>query len=120
MSAWITDRFVIVSQKLASDYFPHEDPIGKHLHVTWRSEDGEDYEIVGVVGDTLYTVKAELRPMIYFPMLSGIPSMTSDAMLVLALQPGCSAARHPDSKADRAARSRSACNESANDGADRW
>jgi putative ABC transport system permease protein len=77
------DRYVIVSQKLARDSFPHEDPIGKHLHVPWRSEKGEDYEVVGVVGDTLYTVKAELRPMIYFPMLSGIPSMTNDAMLVV-------------------------------------
>ena len=77
------DRYVIVSQKLARDSFPHEDPVGKHLHVPWRSEKGEDYEIVGVVGDTLYTVKTELRPMIYFPMLSGIPSMTSDAMLVV-------------------------------------
>jgi predicted permease len=77
------DAYVIISQKLAHDYFPQEDQIGKHLHIPWRSEAGEDYEIVGVVGDTLYTVKDAVRPMMYLPMLSGIPSMTSDAMLVV-------------------------------------
>jgi predicted permease len=77
------DRYVIVSQKLVRDYFPHEDPIGKHLHVRWRTKAGEDYEIAGVVGDTLYSVKAELRPMMYFPILSGIFDRTSDAMLVV-------------------------------------
>lgn len=80
------DRYAVVSQKFVRDYFPHDDPIGKHLHVPWRSEAGEDYEIVGVVGDTLYSVKAELRPMMYFPILSGVQANTSDAMLVVRSQ----------------------------------
>jgi predicted permease len=77
------DKSVIVSQKFVRDYFSEEDPIGKHLRVKWRSEAGEDYEIVGVVGDSLYSVKDQVQAMMYFPMLSGIPDKTNDAMLVV-------------------------------------
>ncbi len=77
------DQYVIISQKLAHDYFPNEDPIGKHLHVSWHTANGENYEIIGVVGDTLYSVKGELRPMMYFPILSGAYMETSDATLAV-------------------------------------
>ena len=77
------DKYVIIDQKFVSDFFPNEDPLGKHLHVKWRSKGGEDYEIIGVVGNTHYALKAELRPTMFFPILSGIPSRTSDATLVL-------------------------------------
>jgi len=30
-------NFVIINQKLASEFFPNEDPLGKHLAVSWRS-----------------------------------------------------------------------------------
>src|SRR5581483_10978263 len=51
---------VIVNRQLVRQYFPGEDPIGKHLRVPAHALAGApgefDYEIVGVVGDTLYQV----------------------------------------------------------------
>lgn len=77
------DRFVIVNRKFVRSFFPNEDPIGKHLHTSWRSSQGEDYEIVGVVGDTPWQVGRPVPEMMWFPILSGIPSSTADAMLVI-------------------------------------
>ena len=74
---------VIVSRQLVRQFFPGEDPIGKHLRVLLHPHRGEpgnaDYEIVGVVGDTLYQVGKEQKPTIYFPMLEGV----SGAMLAV-------------------------------------
>ena len=68
------DRFgrpktVIVSRLLARQYFPGEDPLGKHIHVVPYGN--ADYEIVGVVGDTLYQVGQPAKPTMYFPVLNG-------------------------------------------------
>ncbi len=67
---------VIVSRQLARQYFPGDDPIGKHLHVPAHfhrgAPDDVDYEIVGVVGDTLYQVGQATKPTMYFPMLEGV------------------------------------------------
>jgi len=66
---------VIVSRQLAHQYFFGDNPIGKHLHVPAHFHPGMpndvDYEIVGVVGDTLYQVGKEPRPTMYFPILEG-------------------------------------------------
>ena len=66
---------VIVSGLLAHQYLPGEDPIGKHLHVPAHFHPGMpndvDYEIVGVVGDTLYQVGKDPKPTMYFPILEG-------------------------------------------------
>ncbi|HVU46632.1 MAG TPA: ABC transporter permease [Terracidiphilus sp.] len=66
---------VIVNQQLAQRYFHNEDPIGKHLrvpaHALAGAPDNFDYEIVGVVGDTLYQVGKEPKAAMYFPMLGG-------------------------------------------------
>jgi len=66
---------VIVDRQLVRQYFPDENPLGKHLHVPAHSHQGApndvDYEIVGVVGDTLYQVGKELKPTMYFPILEG-------------------------------------------------
>ena len=66
---------VIVSQQLVRQYFAGEDPIGKHLHVPAHapagSPDDVDYEIVGVVGDTLYQVGKATKAAMYFPILEG-------------------------------------------------
>ena len=74
---------VIVSHQLVRQFFPGEDPIGKHLHVPAHfhpgAPDDVDYEIVGVVGDTLYQVGKEQKPTMYFPMLEGV----ADAMLAV-------------------------------------
>ncbi|NUQ27683.1 MAG: ABC transporter permease [Acidobacteriaceae bacterium] len=69
---------VIVNNQLVRRYFPGEDPIGRHLHVPAHPHDGApgivDYEIVGVVGDTLYQVGKEPKAAMYFPMLEGTGS----------------------------------------------
>jgi len=60
---------VIVSRQLARQYFAGEDPLGKHLAVPlW---DATQYEIVGVVGDTLHQVNKPTEATIYLPELSG-------------------------------------------------
>jgi putative ABC transport system permease protein len=66
---------LIVSRQLVRQYFPGDNPIGKHLHIPARGRAGApdevDYEIVGVVSDTLYQVGKETKATIYFPILEG-------------------------------------------------
>jgi putative ABC transport system permease protein len=62
-------KTVIVSRQLAQQYFRGENPLGKHLHVV--AYGNTDYEVVGVVGDTLYQVGQPGMPTMYFPMLNG-------------------------------------------------
>jgi predicted permease len=76
-------NFVIINQKLAREFFPNEDPLGKHLTVHWRSPSPENYEIIGVVGDTRYLLNEPVRGMMWFPILSGIPGNTADTALVV-------------------------------------
>ena len=75
--------FVIISQKLAKEFFPNEDPLGKHLTVSWLSPSPENFEIIGVVGDTRYLLNEPVRSMMWFPILSGIPGATADTTLVV-------------------------------------
>jgi predicted permease len=75
-------HFVIISKKMEDLYFPGESPLGKHL--TWKwAEKPENFEIVGVVGDTLQNVGAPIRATAYFPILSGIADRTTYATLVV-------------------------------------
>jgi predicted permease len=74
---------VIINQKLAREFFPNEDPLGKHLAVSWRSPTAENLEIVGVVGDTRYLLSEPVRSMMWFPILSGVPGTTSDTAMVV-------------------------------------
>jgi predicted permease len=60
---------IIVSRQLAQQYFLGENPLGKHLHVGAISD--ANYEIVGVVGDTLYQVGKPAEPTMYLPVLRG-------------------------------------------------
>jgi predicted permease len=66
---------VIVSRLLADQYLPGENPIGRTLHVPAHFQPGMpddvDYQIVGVVGDTLYQVGKDPKPTMYFPILEG-------------------------------------------------
>jgi predicted permease len=75
-------KTVIVSHQLAQQYFRGESPLGKHLHVVPRGD--ADYEIVGVVADTLYQVGQPGRPTMYFPVLSGETDEGSLALVVRA------------------------------------
>jgi putative ABC transport system permease protein len=57
---------VIISETLARDLFPNEDPIGRELIISW-GDDAPD-RIIGVVGDIKHTgLDAVLRPMTYWP-----------------------------------------------------
>ena len=67
---------VIVSRLLVQQYLPGENPIGQHLHVPAHFHAGApmskvDFEIVGVVGDTLYQIGKEPKATMYFPLLEG-------------------------------------------------
>jgi putative ABC transport system permease protein len=62
-------KTVIVDRRLAQQYFAGENPLGKHLHVV--AYGNADYQIVGVVADTLYQVGQPLRATMYFPVLNG-------------------------------------------------
>jgi predicted permease len=73
-------KTVIISHQLAQQYFPGENPLGRHLHVPAR--DNSDYEIVGVVADTLYQVGQPGMATMYFPVLNG----ESDVGLTLAVR----------------------------------
>jgi putative ABC transport system permease protein len=54
----------VISQAAARAFFPGEDPIGKHL-----SEDsGDAVEVVGVAGDTRWTVSESPQPTMYWPI----------------------------------------------------
>ena len=73
-------KTIIISRQLARQYFPGENPLGKHLHVGAMGND--DYEIVGVVADTLHQVGQPAVPAMYFPVLNG----ESDRALTLAVR----------------------------------
>lgn len=64
---------VIVSRQVMEQFFPGEDPIGKHLVVD-LSLNGKPrtFEIVGVAGDTRYLISMPAQPTMYFPFASGL------------------------------------------------
>jgi predicted permease len=72
---------VIISKGLRQKYFPEEDPIGK----TILTEGGQPYRIVGVVGDTLYSVGEDAQPMMYFPLFALISKSPRDFIASTAL-----------------------------------
>ncbi|MGD0735806.1 MAG: ABC transporter permease [Terracidiphilus sp.] len=61
----------VISQSFADQYFPGEDPIGKHLNVQL----GPRIEIVGIVGDTRYAIGETPKPMMYFPIDAGVETV---------------------------------------------
>jgi predicted permease len=56
---------VLISQQAARELFPGEDPIGKHLESEFSHL---KYEIVGVVGDTLWIPSLPSQPTLYWPI----------------------------------------------------
>ena len=61
---------VIISQSFARQYFPSEDPLGKHLRVR-----GKNVVIVGIVGDTRYAIGEAPRPVQYYPLDAGVETV---------------------------------------------
>jgi predicted permease len=62
-------KTIMISHQLAQQYFPGEDPLGKRLHIVARGD--ADYEIIGVVADTLHQVGLPGRTTMYLPILTG-------------------------------------------------
>jgi predicted permease len=60
----------IVSQSFASQYFPSEDPLGKHLRAR-----GQNAVIVGIVGDTRYAIGETPRPVRYYSLDAGVENV---------------------------------------------
>jgi predicted permease len=77
------DKYIVINQQFAREYFPNEDSIGKHVFVSWESDPGDSYEVIGVVGDTLYELNRPVKSMMWFPILSGNPVESVDVMLVV-------------------------------------
>jgi predicted permease len=61
---------VVISQSFASQYFPGEDPLGRHLRVR-----GRNAVVVGIVGDTRYAIGEIPRPVQYYPLDAGIENV---------------------------------------------
>jgi predicted permease len=75
-------KYVVISKLLADQYFPGESPLGKHIKIEWDQK-SETMEIIGVVGDTVCEIGEPIKPMIYFPLLSGAPTETTLVTVVV-------------------------------------
>jgi predicted permease len=73
------DGYLIISKEFANKFFPGENPVGKHVHVGLLDR---TYEIVGVVGDTIYNVAQPIKATMYFPILSGAPLQANNATIM--------------------------------------
>jgi predicted permease len=62
---------VIINQTAARQFFPSEDPLGKHLRLDSPDAPHNSFEVIGVVGDTRYYVSEDVKPMMYWPLSSG-------------------------------------------------
>ncbi|HEY1904206.1 MAG TPA: ABC transporter permease [Terracidiphilus sp.] len=63
---------VIVSESFARQFFPGEDPIGKHIKaLDFQGVPPQGFEVVGVVGNTLWGLTEDEAPIMYFPLYSG-------------------------------------------------
>lgn len=60
---------VIISRELARKYFPGEEALGQHIAVPLWSD--TEYEIVGIVGDTVHQVGQPTMETIYLPAFTG-------------------------------------------------
>lgn len=73
-------HYVILSRQAAAQYFPGENPLGKHIAMISAKETSE---IIGVVGDTLHDVGEPMKPTMYFPILSGNYERSSNPTVVV-------------------------------------
>jgi putative ABC transport system permease protein len=60
-------RVVIISDALARQYFPNENPLGKRITISMKQQN-DPCEIIGVVGDVkMKGLDIATRPMVYWP-----------------------------------------------------
>jgi len=68
-------KVVLLNQAAVRRFFPDgEDPLGKHLRFDISGGPPQAFEIIGIVGDTRYDVAEDVKPMIYWPLSSGVNS----------------------------------------------
>jgi predicted permease len=92
------DHFVVINRKLADELFPGSEPIGRHLRVNPEAQ-SDTYEIIGVVANTPFMLEQPVRPMFWFPILSGSPTMATDAALAVRTRGDAAALALPIQKA---------------------
>jgi predicted permease len=63
---------VIISQSFARQYFPGEDPIGKHVHVELKHRTAV---VVGIVGETRSVIGERPLPIQYYPLDAGVETV---------------------------------------------
>jgi predicted permease len=61
---------VVISHSFAAQYFPGEDPLGRHLRAR-----GKTAVIVGIVGDTRYAIGEAPKPVQYYPLDAGVETV---------------------------------------------
>src|SRR5207247_5618792 len=67
---------IIINETMAHQFFPNEDPIGKHVTLDW-SPNERPWEIVGIVGDTAVTpLQRQQAPAVYVPHMQQPPKFT--------------------------------------------
>lgn len=76
-------HYIVVNKKFADQYFPGDTVIGRHISMIWANPLPESFEIIGVVGDTLYEVARPVMATVYFPIFAGLPMTTDSATLVV-------------------------------------
>jgi len=76
-------NYVVISKLLADQHFPGESPLGKHIKIEWDQKSESSMEIIGVVGDTIYEIGEPIKPMVYFPLLSGATTETTLVTVVV-------------------------------------
>lgn len=73
---------VIITDLFARQYFPGEDPIGKHLLTLGQ----RSFQIVGIVGDTRFEIAEPPQPTMYFPIYSSLNNDNVPNEATLAVQ----------------------------------
>ncbi|MGC1781956.1 MAG: ABC transporter permease [Acidobacteriaceae bacterium] len=80
----IREHYIVVSKMFADQFFPNANPIGEDISILWGGKMiPENFEIIGVVGDTVWDVAQPIMATVYFPILSGVPQESSNATLVV-------------------------------------
>jgi predicted permease len=76
-------QHVIISKKFADKFFPGENPLGKHVSISFTGNTRQSYEIIGVVGDTIHDIGQPIKATIYRSILNGDPRIDSMATIVV-------------------------------------
>ena len=74
---------VVISKKFSDQFFPGEDPVGKHVKIAFSGNTPDVYEIIGVVGDTIHDVGEPIKATIYRSILNGDPMLDSVATIAV-------------------------------------